>query len=168
MESYGNNLLVSLNNQKDNEIEQWKNIRSLDKEYFEIAEKKTILNYKQICDSINRVIPKEINGQKAIETHGDFLEYMDKKTFCRKWTKLNVRHMINRIKFYVEHLKYSDKVNKKKQATNKEELINELVNLLNEKKLKSNLIEYDSNEGLITSISIIEKNKETKLYEIDF
>lgn len=167
MDVYGNNLLTCLNNQRDNEIEKWKNLRLLNNEYLEIAEKHTITHYKYIIDSVNRVIPKDINGQKAIETHSDFLEYMDKKTFCRKWIKLNNRHMINRIKFYIDNLKYSNTIAMKKQTQNKEYVFNKLIDLLNEKKLKPDFINYNSTEGKINSITILHKNKNTLIYEID-
>ncbi len=90
--------------------------------------------------------------------------------FNKPWNKLREFHKIMKIKEYVNNLEYSKKVKEKDMIKNKKYLIDEICSGLKNKKFGKNKSEvlYDQKNMSILSISSVDYNKKTNLYELDW
>jgi hypothetical protein len=100
----------------------------------------------------------------------EYVKDMDINTFSRPWMKLREIHRIMKIKEFVDTLEYHKKTKESKIMKNRDYLKNELCLGLKSKKFgkKKSVIDYHQESMLIVSISCIDYNKKTLLYEIDW
>lgn len=100
----------------------------------------------------------------------EYTKDMDILVFSRPWNKLKIFHKMMKIKEYVNSLEYQKKVDEKKIIKNREYILKEISNGLNNKKFGKNKAEviYDPESRMILSISCLSYNKKTKLYEVDW
>jgi|SaaInlStandDraft_6_1057023.scaffolds.fasta_scaffold00811_9 hypothetical protein len=130
---YYNNLLLYLNKNNNHDYDNILN---------DYIEENNITN--DIIESENNTITESIN------TMSD--DYVYKKS----WNKLNIIHKKIKIKEFINNLN----INKK----DKNLLISKFILLVNNKKItKKNDINYDKNNGIITSIPLL-KHKNNKYY----
>jgi hypothetical protein len=105
-----------------------------------IAKIKIILNKKE-----------ENTDNNNNNNNEDFFDDIINNAYQKKWNRLNIIHKKNRIKNYLlENIK-----NKK----NRENINNELIILLDNKKLNSKNLEYNFEVGKIIKINILEFNE---------
>ena len=101
-------------------------------------------------------------------------EYFEKDMnifmFKKPWNKLREFHKIMKIKEFVEGLMFGKKAKTKEIAKNKAYLKQEICGGLKTKRFGKNKSEviYDQANMIITSISCLDFNKKTGLYEIDW
>lgn len=88
----------------------------------------------------------------------DDLNDINKLVFQKSWNKLPDYHKMEKIKEYVTNL-----INDKKQQKT---IITDLNNLIISKKLGVKIVDYDSTNCVIKSISILVYNEKDKTYEI--
>lgn len=100
----------------------------------------------------------------------EYVKDIDLVTYSRPWNKLKEIHRAVKIKEFIDNLDYSPKLKPTKINKNKEYLKEQLCLGLKEKKFAKNKSEiiYDQEYTIILSISCLEYNKKTRLYEIDW
>ena len=100
----------------------------------------------------------------------EYVKNIDIDTFTKPWNKLKEIHKMMKIKEYVDNLDYGNETRKSQITKNKDYLKREICEGLKDKKFAKNksVIEYDSKNMMITSISCLEYNDEIGLYEIDW
>jgi hypothetical protein len=98
----------------------------------------------------------------------EYGKYADELVFKRPWPKLKEYHKIMKINQYINTLKYSESISERKREKNKKYLREEIIQGIKNKKFLKNKsqIEYDTSNMKIISISCLDYNKKTKLYEI--
>lgn len=108
-------------------------------------------NYIEENNITNEIIESEnLTITESINTMSD--DYIYKKP----WNKLNIIHKKIKIKEFINNLNIEKK--------EKQNLINKFILLVNEKKItKKNDINYDEDNGVITSIPLL-KHKNNKYY----
>ena len=100
----------------------------------------------------------------------EYLKDIDIITYRRPWNKLKDVHKLTKIKEFVDELEYKKKIKSIEITKNREFLAKEIYNGLKNKKFGKNKsqIDYDQENRTITSISCIEYNKKTGVYDIDW
>lgn len=100
----------------------------------------------------------------------EHLKEIDINTFSRPWAKLREIHKIMKIKEYIDNLEYNKKIKAAAMAKNRESIKREICLGLKTKKFSKHksIIDYDQENMVILSISCIDYNKKTHLYEIDW
>jgi hypothetical protein len=112
-------------------------------------------------------------GNKKEIKKMNFDEYskdIDSLMFNKPWTKLREFHKIMKIKEYINNLEYGKKPKEKDIIQNKKYLIEEICSGIKNKKFGKNKSEviYDQENMTILSISSVDFNKKTGLYEVDW
>ena len=102
--------------------------------------------YNLNTSEINKKLSESNSVQTEVLTDTDNeVIYSDDSIFKKKWNKLNNIHKKIKIKQFINKLKIED--------SNKKELIDALISLINKKYLtKQNSVNYDSLNGRIISI----------------
>lgn len=123
-----------------------------------IPEQKTVASYDKFG---NRREIKKMN----LEDYGKDMNIM---MFKLPWEKLKEINKIIKIEEYINNLKYSNKVSEKKISENRSYVRNEIINNIKEKKFakNKNVVEYDEENMVITSINCIKKAN--RLYDVDW
>lgn len=100
----------------------------------------------------------------------EYYKDMDILVFTKPWNKLKPIHKTMKIKEYINSLEYNNKVTSKVINKNKNYLIKEICDGLSNKKFIKNKSEiiYDQETRNILSISCMNYNKKSNLYEIDW
>ena len=100
----------------------------------------------------------------------EYLKDVNVLTFKKPWGKLREFHKIMKIKEYVDGLEYGKKAKQKDIIKNKKYLKEEIFAGLKNKRFCKNKSEvmYDHDNMVILSISSVDYNKKTGLYEIDW
>ncbi|XWV24909.1 hypothetical protein QJ856_gp0872 [Tupanvirus deep ocean] len=100
----------------------------------------------------------------------EYAKDMDIFVFKRPWNKLREFHKIMKIKEFIDSLEYGKKAKQKDIKKNKEYLKEEICGGLRNKRFGKNKSEvvYDQENMVILSISSLDYNKKTGLYEIDW
>ena len=100
----------------------------------------------------------------------EYAKDMDIFVFKKPWNKLREFHKIMKIKQFVDALEFGHKAKEKDITKNKAYIIEEICAGLKNKKFCKNKSEvvYDQEEMKIMSISSVDYNKKTGLYEIDW
>ena len=116
------------------------------------------LNLHLINEKINEIDKNNIDSVTITESENSF-NNIDSYVYKKDWNKLHLTHKKIKIKQFVEKLNIKDNNDKK-------ELIKRLIDLIVNKKLtKKNSVNYNSEEGFITSIPNLEFNENK--YEIN-
>lgn len=100
----------------------------------------------------------------------EYVKDMDILVFRKPWNKLKEFHKIMKIKEFVDNLTYGKKAKQSSIDKNKEFLKKEICGGLKTKKFCKNKSEivYDEINMIITSISSVDFNKKTGLYDLDW
>ena len=107
------------------------------------------LNDNLINKKINS-IDKNISDTVSVSESDTNLHNLDDYVFKKDWNKLHLTHKKIKIKQFVKNLNITD-------TNEKKDLINKLIGLLNNKKLtKKTTVNYNIEEGFITSIPNLE------------
>jgi hypothetical protein len=95
---------------------------------------------------------------------------LDIYVFQKPWNKLREFHKIMKVKEFIDGLKFGKKAKANDIIKNKEYLKKEICSGFKNKKFCKNKSEvvYDQKKMIITSISCMDFNKKTGLYEIDW
>lgn len=136
-----NSLPVYDDNKEDNN-EQKERIKMLE----------TIIN---VHNDKLKAVESSYKDKKSLK---DDLNDINKLVFQKSWNKLPDYHKMEKIKEYVTNL-----INDKKQQ---QIIIADLNNLLISKKLGVKIVDYDSTNCVIKSISVLTYNEKDKIYEI--
>lgn len=136
------------------------------------------LIYLKYRIGIDRIEPTSMNhydkaGNKCeikkmnMDEYGKDLNIM---VYKKSWTKLREFHKIMKIKEYIDGLTFGKKCKQKDIDKNKKYLKQEICAGLKTKKFGKNkaVVDYDQDKMVITSITCLEYNKKTGLYEIDW
>lgn len=105
-------------------------------------ELRQILNIMRASDKTNEEKKTE-HSRKKID---DLFDKIQETAYKKTWGKLNLNQKRNRIIAYVNEISMDD--------NKKEELKAKLTNMINNKKLKQTLIEYNSKDGVISKIDL--------------
>lgn len=100
----------------------------------------------------------------------DYAKDMDILMYKKPWNKLREIHRVSKIKEFIDELKYGKHVSSTNINKNREIIKNKIFAGMKNKKFGKNKSEviYDSEKMKITSISCLEFNKKTGLYEIEW
>lgn len=100
----------------------------------------------------------------------EYVKDIDIMMFNRAWNRLKEIHKFMKIKEFINGLKFGKKASKEAIEDNKKYLIDELYDGIKTKKFSKNKHEivYDKEKMEITSISCLDFNKETGLYDIEW
>lgn len=100
----------------------------------------------------------------------EYAKDMDIMMFKKPWNKLREFHKIMKIKEFIDNLSYGSKAKQSNIDKNREFLKKEICGGLKTKKFGKNKSEviYDEENMIITSISSVDFNKKTGLYDLDW
>lgn len=100
----------------------------------------------------------------------DYAKDMDELMFKRPWNKMREFHKQMKIKEFIDELKYNKKVSETNINKNRNELKEEIIDGLKNKKFGKNKSEvvYDPDTKNIISISCLYLNKKKGIWEIDW
>ena len=146
--------------------------------YAKIYPVSTYLNYLESRIGLNKIDPLMMtrydnSGNKHEIKKMNLEEYvkdMDILVFKKPWNKLHLFHKVMKIKEFIDSLEYGSKASKSKIDKNKEELKKIICNGLKEKRFNKHKseVEYDQEAMQIQSISCLNYDKKTGLYEVDW
>ncbi len=110
----------------------------------------------KISSIINQLnLQEQVKEPKNVEKKQYFDEYTD-LMFKKPWQRLPEVHKIMKIREYVsESLLF---------CHNQEDILDKLINMVKEKKLKGKMIKYDSTNGKIVSITDLKYDNKSKCY----
>lgn len=111
-------------------------------------------------------VKQEIKQMKMDE----YIKDIDISTFSRPWIKLREIHKMMKISEFVDNLTYDESKSKNAVVKNRKEIKEEIQSGIKGKKFgkNKNTIKYNEEKMSIESISCLEYNKETMLYEIEW
>lgn len=121
---------------------------------------------KNVTYQDNTGVRREIKKMNMDEYSKD----LDMIVYKRPWIKLKEFHKCIKIRQFIDGLEYGKKCKPKDVEKNKNYLKQEICDGLKNKKFGKNKAEviYDPENMVITSISCLDYNKKTGLYEIDW
>lgn len=107
-------------------------------------ERKTDL--RKILNMYQRSEQSPIKTNTARQKIDDMFDKIEESSLKKRWLKLNIIQKKNRIEQFVSNMVMDD--------NKKEEYKKKLLNMLENKKLKKTLVDYNNTEGIITSIEV--------------
>ena len=107
-------------------------------------ERKTDL--RKILNMYQRSEQSPIKTNTARQKIDDMFDKIEESSLKKRWLKLNIIQKKNKIEKFVSNMVMDD--------NKKEEYKKKLLNMLENKKLKKTLVDYNNTEGIITSIEV--------------
>ena len=108
----------------------------------------------QLYSNNEQVVPTENTVESFFKK---FESEIDKYSYFKTWTKLTNDQKITKIDEYVDKLIQSKNINDVKIY---------LEELLNNNKLNTKIVKYDSKKGVISNIPLLKYNNETDEYDL--
>jgi len=99
------------------------------------------------------------NEQKTQSKLEDLYKKQDECTLRRKWSRLQTNQKLEKMKEYVN--------TNIKDTVNKQSVILQLTELINDNRLTHKYVDYDVPNSVILTISILKQNTDNQLYEVE-
>jgi hypothetical protein len=137
---------------EDYEISCWRRSYNLPDNIIS-REENTRRQFETLHERIGKLIPSDLSYEMSIEKHQEYAKKIHRATYCRPWKKLQVFHQREKLREYLQELKYDKKISISVRNKNRDSLIEELLNT-NDK-----YITYDISQGKIIDIlNLVKKN----------